>query len=179
MYNVSSEMAQVFSKVFSEPAMKKAAAEHLGHQKFDGRVTSSVLTDTNFIKTNHMTQEQLRKIRNAGYKYWDNEVFENHSDWSKREITQFSFEAGAKYALANKYDELKEKDKPNIVQFLKDNGIYEMFWANLLNQNTIEQIIHYMKNYFGTSSTFAEAFVWSRTPEGVEFWREVGSKWNE
>ena len=49
MYNVSSEMAQVFSKVFSEPAMKKAAAEHLGHKKFDGRVEASVLTDTNFI----------------------------------------------------------------------------------------------------------------------------------
>ena len=49
MYNVSSEMAEVFSKVFSEPAMKKAAAEHLGLEKFDGRVASAVLTDTNFI----------------------------------------------------------------------------------------------------------------------------------
>lgn len=49
MYSVSSEMAEVFSKVFSEPAMKKAAAEHLGLEKFDGRVTASVLTDTNFI----------------------------------------------------------------------------------------------------------------------------------
>ncbi len=49
MYNVSSEMAQVFSKVFSEPAMKKAAAEYLELKKFDGRVTASVLTDTNFI----------------------------------------------------------------------------------------------------------------------------------
>lgn len=49
MYNVSSEMAQVFSKLFFEPAMKKAAAEHLGLEKFDGRVAASVLTDTNFI----------------------------------------------------------------------------------------------------------------------------------
>lgn len=48
-YNVSSEMAQVFSKVFSEPAMKKAAIEYLGVKKFDGRVESVVLTDTNFI----------------------------------------------------------------------------------------------------------------------------------
>ena len=48
-YSVSAEMAQVFSKVFSEPAMKKAAAEHLGLEKFDGRVAASVLTDTNFI----------------------------------------------------------------------------------------------------------------------------------
>lgn len=49
MYSVSSEMAEVFSKVFSESAMKKAAAEHLGLEKFDGRVVASVLTDTNFI----------------------------------------------------------------------------------------------------------------------------------
>ena len=48
-YNVSSEMAEVFSKVFSETAMKKAAAENLGLKKFDGRVSASVLTDTNFI----------------------------------------------------------------------------------------------------------------------------------
>ena len=49
LYNVSAEMAEVFSKVFSEPAMKKAAAENLGHEKFDGRVSTAVLTDTNFI----------------------------------------------------------------------------------------------------------------------------------
>ncbi len=48
-YSVSTEMAEVFSKVFSEPAMKKAAAEHLGLEKFDGHVAASVLTDTNFI----------------------------------------------------------------------------------------------------------------------------------
>ena len=42
-YNVSSEMAEVFSKVFSETAMKKAAAENLGLKKFDGRVSASVL----------------------------------------------------------------------------------------------------------------------------------------
>ena len=48
-YSVSSEMAEVFSKVFSETAMKKAAAENLGLKKFDGRVSASVLTDTNFI----------------------------------------------------------------------------------------------------------------------------------
>lgn len=48
-YNISSEMAQVFSKVFSEPAMKNAATEHLGIEKFDGRVAATVLTDTNFI----------------------------------------------------------------------------------------------------------------------------------
>ncbi len=48
-YNISSEMALVFSKVFSEPAMKNAAAEYLGLEEFDGRVSAEVLTDTNFI----------------------------------------------------------------------------------------------------------------------------------
>lgn len=124
-----------------------------------------------------MTQEQLRKIRNAGYKYWDNEVFEYHTDWSKREVSQFSFEAGAKYALANKYDELKNQSL-NIVQFLKDNGIFEMFWDNLANQKTQEEIIGYLKEYFGTSFTFSEAFIWVKTPEGVDFWRNLSEKWN-
>jgi hypothetical protein len=126
-----------------------------------------------------MTQEQLRKIRNAGYKYWDNEVFDNHSDWSKREISQFSFEAGAKYALANKYDELKEKDKPNIVQFLKDNGAYEMFWDNLANQKTEVLIIDYLKDRFGTVYTISEAFTWSSTQEGVDFWYNLSEKWQK
>lgn len=48
-YNISSEMALVFSRVFSEPAMKNAAAEHLDLEEFDGRVATEVLTDTNFI----------------------------------------------------------------------------------------------------------------------------------
>lgn len=48
-YNISSEMALVFSKVFSEPAMKNAAADYLGLEEFDGRVSAEVLTDTNFI----------------------------------------------------------------------------------------------------------------------------------
>lgn len=48
-YRVSSEMAEVFSKVFSEPAMKEEAAEHLNLEKFDGRITASVLKETNFI----------------------------------------------------------------------------------------------------------------------------------
>ena len=125
-----------------------------------------------------MTNEQLRKIRNAGYKYWDNEVFENHSDWSTREVSQFSFEAGAKYALANKYDELKEQSR-NIVQFLKDNGVYERFWENIFNQNTQDEIIDYMKNRFGTSCIFSGAFVWAGTPEGVDFWRDLEEKWNK
>lgn len=123
-----------------------------------------------------MTQEQLRKIRNAGYKYWDNEVFEYHTDWSKREVSQFSFEAGAKYALANKHDELKEQLN-DIIKFLKCNGVYEMFWDNLANQKTQEEIISYLKNCFGAHCAISEAFVWSKTPEGMSFWCDVNDKW--
>lgn len=130
-----------------------------------------------------MTQEQLRKIRNAGYKFWDKTVFEN-SDWSKRDVSQFSFEAGARYALANKYDELKEdaekkNDKPNIVQFLKDNGVYEMFFANLFNQRTEADLSSYFLSCFFNSNAISAAFAWDRTPEGNTFWCEISRKWSK
>lgn len=48
-YSISSEMAEVFSNVFSEPAMEKAAAEYLGLENFDGKITAKVLAETNFI----------------------------------------------------------------------------------------------------------------------------------
>lgn len=82
MYNVSSEMAQVFSKVFSEPAMKKAAAEHLGLEKFDGRVAASVLTDTNFINISVVSDSPRKsyELLNAILQVYPNiseEVFKN------------------------------------------------------------------------------------------------------
>lgn len=127
-----------------------------------------------------MTQEQLRKIRNAGYKYWDNTVFEN-SDWSKRDISQFSFEAGAEYALKNKYDELKEdaekKNEPNIVQFLKDSGAYNLFFANLFNQKQGEVLRGYFLSYFFNYNAILAAFTWDQTPEGQDFWEEINTRW--
>ncbi|MEE1049993.1 MAG: AAA family ATPase [Clostridia bacterium] len=82
MYNVSSEMATVFSKVFSEPAMRKAAAEHLGHEKFDGRVAASVLTDTNFINISVVSDSPRKsyELLNAILQVYPNiseEVFKN------------------------------------------------------------------------------------------------------
>lgn len=81
-YNISSEMAQVFSKVFSEPAMKKAAAEHLGLKRFDGRVTATVLTDTNFINISVVSDSPRRsyELLNAilqVYPTISEEVFKN------------------------------------------------------------------------------------------------------
>ena len=82
MYSVSAEMAEVFSKVFSEPAMKKAAAEHLNLEKFDGRVAASVLTDTNFINISVVSDsprksyELLNSILHV-YPNISEEVFKN------------------------------------------------------------------------------------------------------
>ena len=82
MYNVSSEMAEVFSKVFSEPAMKKAAAEHLGLEKFDGRVAAAVLTDTNFINISVVSDSPRKsyELLNSILQVYPNiseEVFKN------------------------------------------------------------------------------------------------------
>ena len=82
MYNVSSEMAEVFSKVFSEPAMKKAAAEHLVLEKFDGRVAAAVLTDTNFINISVVSDSPRKsyELLNSILQVYPNiseEVFKN------------------------------------------------------------------------------------------------------
>lgn len=81
-YSVSSEMALVFSKVFSEPAMKTAAAEHLGLEKFDGRITATVLTDTNFINISVVSDSPRKsyELLSAILKVYPNiseEVFRN------------------------------------------------------------------------------------------------------
>lgn len=81
-YNVSSEMAVVFSKIFSEPSMKKAAAEYLELERFDGRVTATVLKDTNFINISVVSDsprksyELLSAILHV-YPSISEEVFEN------------------------------------------------------------------------------------------------------
>lgn len=81
-YRVSAEMAEVFSKVFSEPAMKKDAAEHLGLEKFDGRVAASVLKETNFINISVVSDSPRKsyELLNAILEVYPNiseEVFKN------------------------------------------------------------------------------------------------------
>lgn len=81
-YRVSSEMAEVFSKVFSEPAMKKDAAEYLGLEKFDGRVSASVLKETNFINISVVSDSPRKsyELLNAILEVYPNiseEVFKN------------------------------------------------------------------------------------------------------
>ncbi len=82
MYSVSSEMAEVFSNVFSEPTMEKEAAEYLGIEKFDGKITANVLTDTNFINISVVSDSPQKsyELLNAilqVYPTISEEVFEN------------------------------------------------------------------------------------------------------
>ena len=81
-YTISAEMAEVFSKVFSEPAMKKAAAEHLRLEKFDGRVAATVLKDTNFINISVISDSPRKsyELLNSILQVYPNiseEVFKN------------------------------------------------------------------------------------------------------
>ena len=130
-----------------------------------------------------MTSQQKRKVRGRAYKFYDEVIFEN-LDWSKHDIATASFVAGAEYALKNKYDELKEdaekkNEKPNIVQFLKDSGVYEMFFANLLNKKQVDSLSQYFLSYFFNDNAISGAFLWDDTPEGDTFWRELSEEWSK
>ena len=130
-----------------------------------------------------MTSQQKRKVRGRAYKFYDEVIFEN-LDWSKHDIATASFVAGAEYALKNKYDELKEdaekkNEKPNIVQFLKDSGVYEMFFANLLNKKQGDSLSQYFLSYFFNDNAISGAFLWDDTPEGDTFWRELSEEWSK
>ncbi len=57
---ITNEMANVFVNIFSEPAMKARAAEHLGVNRFDGKVFASVMDQTNFIELK-VTADQPQK----------------------------------------------------------------------------------------------------------------------
>lgn len=126
-----------------------------------------------------MTTKQELKVRRNAYKFYDEVIYE-HTDWSKLEITNASFCAGAEYALKNKSelkDDAKKKEKPNIVQFLKDNGACEMFFKNLLDRKQEEDLIDYLSFKFFTSIAISAAFIWHNTPEGQEFWGDLSDKW--
>ena len=81
-YSISSEMAEVFSNVFTEPTMEKAAAEYLGLEKFDGNITAKVLPQTNFININVVSDSPKKsyELLNAVlhvYPDISDEVFQN------------------------------------------------------------------------------------------------------
>ena len=46
---ISSEMAEIFAKIFEQNSMKEKACEHIGEEKFDGKIVASVLPNTNLL----------------------------------------------------------------------------------------------------------------------------------
>ncbi len=81
-YSISSEMAGVFSNVFDEPTMEKAAAEYLGLEEFDGEITAKVLSKTNFINISVVSDSPKKsyELLNAVLQVYPNiseEVFQN------------------------------------------------------------------------------------------------------
>ena len=124
-----------------------------------------------------MTERQEMKVRKNAYKFYDDVIYENQ-DWSKCDITLSSFYAGADYALKNKHDELKE-DSHDIVKFLKDNGVYESFFTNLLNKKQGDDLCRYFLLGFHTIEAISAAFIWSETPEGHDFWEELSGRFGK
>jgi hypothetical protein len=125
-----------------------------------------------------MTDKQEMKVRRNAYKYYDEVIYEQR-DWNKRDIALASFQAGADYVLKNKHEFKEEQSnaKPNIVQFLKDNGVYEMFFTHLLNEREGERLNEYFEFAFFDTNAISSAFVWGETPEGHTFWSEISNKW--
>ena len=48
--SVSAEMAKIFTEVFKQPTTGSLAAAHIGEESFDGRISASVLEETNLLK---------------------------------------------------------------------------------------------------------------------------------
>lgn len=46
---ISSEMADIFAKIFEQNTMKDKACEHIGSEKFDGEIVATVLPNTNLL----------------------------------------------------------------------------------------------------------------------------------
>ncbi len=59
-YTTSSEMAGVYTNIFTEPTMKERAAEYMNADRFSGTISASVMDQTNFIKLS-VTSDSPRK----------------------------------------------------------------------------------------------------------------------
>lgn len=77
--------------------------------------------------------------------------------------------------------------KPNLKEFLKDNGVFEKFCENLKNIGSIEGIKDfdefnkYQKEMRNESDGGLFAFTWADTPEdeGFYFWNEIDTRWQK
>lgn len=82
LFSTSSEMAEIFTKIFVEDSMKVKAAEHIGADGFDGTISAAVANDTNFIELKvtaadpHTAYELLSAVLEV-YPEISNNVFNN------------------------------------------------------------------------------------------------------
>lgn len=63
-------------------------------------------------------------------------------------------------------------------QFLIDHNCYHEYLVNTTNRYSDEQILNFVlkKNKY---DYIDRSFVWSRTPEGDEFWGRMDNKWKK
>lgn len=73
------------------------------------------------------------------------------------------------------------KLKPSLEKFLKEKGAYDAYMDNLMGQ-------YYAKDYQDWADSFCEeagedcitaAFVFFRTPEGVDYWYKLAREFDE
>jgi hypothetical protein len=70
--------------------------------------------------------------------------------------------------------------------FLKENNIYDVFLYNCYlfgdNKDIIENMVYFItigiKQYNGIY-LIGDAFDWSETSEGLQFWNEINKKWRK
>ncbi len=82
LFNLSTEMSSVISRVIVEPAVQDKAAEILGRETFDGKLKASVYSNTNFINlsvTSDSPQKSYELLKAAieAYPYISDSVFDN------------------------------------------------------------------------------------------------------
>lgn len=64
-------------------------------------------------------------------------------------------------------------EEKRLSEFLKENGAYESFIENCLNdEDTLQYIVDYNLSYTGIFS----GFTWAETSEGVDYWSKIYDK---
>ncbi len=61
--SASSEMASIYTKVFTQSSMKKLAAENAGYESFDGEISASVYSSTNLLNLKVVSSDPERSYK--------------------------------------------------------------------------------------------------------------------
>ena len=67
--------------------------------------------------------------------------------------------------------------KESLESFLIDNGAYDSFVRNLVQDCYLPYLIDDINRHFGRAC-FSGAFDWSSTPEGRNYWYELAKKFD-